>query len=279
MERLISQEERIRRAEEIYQRRKMINGSDVRVSSNSVNSNKTKISLFKKMVLQLAICSIIYIIFYFIKNSNYIFSKDVITKTKELLSHDINFENAYSKVVVFWEENKDKFKLPSIVENEHINEIEQDDINNSEESNIIENINEEENTNEILENNNQDHFTTASNEITENITDKEITNTEKGGIGGADTKEIEGKTNAETKKTQMEIDAEYVKEKCSFIIPSKGTVTSRYGPREATEIVSAYHYGIDIGNNIGTAIYASMEGTVTVVSSEGDYRKTYRNYK
>ena len=58
-------------------------------------------------------------------------------------------------------------------------------------------------------------------------------------------------------------------------MPTKGTVTSRYGAREKTEIVSAYHYGIDIGANIGTAIYASMEGTVTVVSSQGDYRKTY----
>ena len=64
MERTISQEERIRRAEEIYQRRRMINESGVRVSSSSVNSNKPKISLFKKMALQLAICAVIYIIFY-----------------------------------------------------------------------------------------------------------------------------------------------------------------------------------------------------------------------
>ena len=88
----------------------------------------------------------------------------------------------------------------------------------------------------------------------------------------------EEKTSEETKKTQMELDAEYVKEKCKFIVPAKGTVTSRYGEREATEIVSAYHYGIDIGNDIGTAIYASMAGTVTLVSSEGDYRKACWNY-
>ena len=71
----------------------------------------------------------------------------------------------------------------------------------------------------------------------------------------------------------MEIDAEYVKEKYSFKLPLKGVITSRYGSREATEIVSANHKGIDIGANTGTAIYAAMEGTVSLVSSEGDYGK------
>ena len=71
----------------------------------------------------------------------------------------------------------------------------------------------------------------------------------------------------------MEIDADYIKENYSFKLPLKGTVTSRYGTREPTEIVSANHQGIDIGANTGTAIYAAMEGTVSLVSSEGDYGK------
>ncbi len=277
MERIISQEERIRRAEEIYQRRRMGNESGVRVSSSSVNSNRPKVSLFKKMALQLAICSVIYIIFYLIKNSNYIFSEDVISKTKELLSHDINFGNVYSGVVSFWEENKDKFKLPSVIANEQTNEMMQEGANQVENSNVIENASEVENTNKILANEAQENSTTvneANNKIEENTINEETTNTEAGGIGGAETNEVkEEKTSEETKKTQMELDAEYVKEKCKFIVPAKGNVTSRYGAREATEIVSAYHYGIDIGNDTGTAIYASMAGTVTLVSSEGDYRK------
>lgn len=278
MERIISQEERIRRAEEIYQRRRYGNESGVRVSSSSVNSNKTKISLFKKMALQLAICSVIYIIFYLIKNSNYIFSEDVISKTKELLSHDINFRNVYSQVVSFWEENKDKLKLPAVIANEEIGEILQENANEIGETNVIENSNEVENTNQVLRNETQENSTTvneANNEVAGNIVDEENKNTEVGGIGGAEANEIkEEKTTAETKKTQMELDAEYVKQKYNFIVPAKGTVTSRYGAREATEIVSANHYGIDIGNDTGTAIYASMAGSVTLVSSEGDYRKT-----
>lgn len=267
MEKTISQEERIRRAEEIYQRRRMVNESGVRVSSSSVNSNKPKVSLFKKMTLQLAICSVIYIVFYLIKNSNYIFSQDVIDKTKELLSHDINLGNVYSQVTSFIEENKDKFKIPSIVEDEQTNEMTQEGANEVENGNIVEKDNIEKNTNEIVTNE-------VDSETLENINQGEATNTETGGIGGAETNEVqeETQTSEETKKSQMEIDAEYVKAKCSFIVPATGTVTSRYGVREATEIVSANHYGIDIGADTGTAIYASMEGTVTVVSSEGDYR-------
>lgn len=247
MERTISSEERLRRAEEIYQRRRTANRSGVRVASSSVNNTKVKLSLFKKMALQLAICAVIYIIFYLIKNTNYIFSDDVLSKTKELLSYDINFGNLYTQVTSFIEENKDKFTIPGLVQEE--NEIKEKQVGENEIQNIENSI---ENTNNITNETNQ------------------------GGIGGAETNEVqENKTDEKTKKSQMELDAEYIKQKCSFKLPLKGTITSRYGAREKTDIVSANHYGIDIGANTGTAIYAAMEGTVTVASSEGDYRQTH----
>lgn len=71
----------------------------------------------------------------------------------------------------------------------------------------------------------------------------------------------------------MELDAEYVKKKIKFQIPLKGTVTSRYGAREKTEIISANHQGIDIGANQGTIITAAMDGTITLASEEGEYGK------
>lgn len=240
MERTITQEERIRRAEEIYNRRKKLNG--VRVSTNNVNKNeKIKISLAKRMFYQIAICIVIYVIFYLIKNSNYIFSEDVLNKTKEFLSYDINFGNVRNSVSSFIEENKEKFSFLKI-----FNDDKSDDENNVE--NTIENNNESANT--------------------------------VGGIGGArdeeekdnekdDKKEDEEKN----KKSQYELDVEYIKNNFKFIVPVKGTVTSRYGKREATEVVSANHQGIDIGANKGTAIYAAMDGTVTTASEEGEYGK------
>ena len=240
LERTISIEERIRRAEEIYNRRRT--GSGIRVAGNSVNrAKKEKVSLFKKMILQLAICAMIYIIFYLIKHGNYIFSEEVINKTKEFLSYDINFGNLQNQISVFINSNKDKLWNENIDTNEansQTNTVEEDATNKE-----------------------------AENKIEE-------TNTV-GGIGGAATNEVvedEGEKKEE-KKSQAELDIEYVKENYSFIIPVKGTVTSRYGKREATEVVSANHAGIDIGADTGTAIYAAMDGTVTVSSSEGEYGK------
>lgn len=202
--------------------------------------------------MQLAICSVIYIIFYLIKNTNYIFSDDVISKTKELLSYDINFQNVYEQVSTFVENNKDKFKLPEVIRK-----------NGQEGENGINN--EQANKENIVEN---------------TQTENTILNEVNGGIGGAGENEvIEEKTDDKSKKSQMELDAEYIKKKASFKIPLKGSITSKYGSREKTDIVSSYHYGIDIGANNGTAIYASMAGTVTTVSLVGDYRKTCGNYK
>ena len=53
------------------------------------------------MLMQLAICAVIYIIFYLIKNTNYIFSDDVINKTKEFLSYDINLDKYKAKLLHF----------------------------------------------------------------------------------------------------------------------------------------------------------------------------------
>lgn len=240
LERTISMEERIRRAEEIYNRRRT--GSGIRVAGNSVNrAKKEKVSLFKKMILQLAICAMIYIIFYLIKHGNYIFSEEVINKTKEFLSYDINFGNLQNQISVFINSNKDKLWNENIDTNE---------------ANSQTNTVEEE----------------ATNKETENKIEE--TNTV-GGIGGAATNEVveDESEKKEEKKSQAELDIEYVKENYSFIIPVKGTVTSRYGKREATEVVSANHAGIDIGADTGTAIYAAMDGTVTVSSSEGEYGK------
>ena len=222
----------------------------VRVASSSVNNTKVRLSLLKKMAMQLAICSVIYIIFYLIKNTNYIFSDDVISKTKELLSYDINFQNVYEQVSTFVKNNKDKFKLPEVIRK-----------NGQEGENGINN--EQANKENIVEN---------------TQTENTILNEVNGGIGGAGENEvIEEKTDDKSKKSQMELDAEYIKKKASFKIPLKGSITSKYGSREKTDIVSSYHYGIDIGANNGTAIYASMAGTVTTVSLVGDYRKTCRN--
>ena len=71
MEKTVSVEERIKRAEEIYQRRK---NQGALLSNNTINiGNRPSFSLFKKMGLKIIVCIIIYFTLYFIKNSNYFF--------------------------------------------------------------------------------------------------------------------------------------------------------------------------------------------------------------
>lgn len=225
MERTLSPEERIKRAEEIYYRRR-VNNRGIRVPTSTVNvgNNKPEYNLFKKMVLQILICFVIYAIFYLIQNTNYIFSENVLKKTKEFLTTDINFNNIYNSVVNYINNNKDYWN--GLWDNNETKNNEQ---------------------------------TSANNEA--------VNNEENVGMGG----EKDNSNSKDIEKSQMEIDGEYIKSKYEPIIPVSGTVTSRYGTREPTEIISANHKGIDIGANTGTPIYASIEGTVTLVSDEGDY--------
>ena len=92
MERTMSVEEKIRRAEQIYERRKQ--GSDKQIATVSVNNEKKDIRLLKKMIVQILICLVIY----FINNSEYVFSKDFINKINEILSYDVNFMDLYNTI-------------------------------------------------------------------------------------------------------------------------------------------------------------------------------------
>lgn len=256
MERALSAEERIRKAEEIYQRRKMQNSSGIRVSTSHVNTNnKKEYMLFKKLILQIAICLLIYFIFYMIKNSNYIFSEDVMTKTREFLSYDINFQELYTKAGDYYNNNLKGLIVKG--KNETTNEISNGITNET--TNII--------SNEQTEN---------ANEVNEQTINEQVA----GGIGGGEDSDVlsattetsaDEESQSQEPLSQMEIDANYIKENYSFTLPLKGTISSRYGARTPTEIVSANHAGIDIAVNAGTKFVAAMEGEVTFVSSEGGY--------
>ena len=68
MERTISAEERMRRAEEIYARRRENNKnnlSNIPISSSQVvnDKSKTNFSLYRKLVVKILVCILIYLIF------------------------------------------------------------------------------------------------------------------------------------------------------------------------------------------------------------------------
>ena len=210
-------------------------------------TEKRQFSLYRKMAIQILLCVLIYLVFSLIKEANYLFSENVISKTKEFLSQDINFEVISSRVNEFWQNNKDKFSIFTNNEEQNVN---------NEHNTNVENINQNTENNEQNTENNTSQNEQANNETT--------------GIGGSSSTE-NNQVDENTKKSQMEIDAEYIKKNFELQLPVKAKVTSAYGKRESAEIVSADHSGIDLGVVVGTTVLAAMEGTVTVVSNEGEY--------
>ena len=270
MEKSISQEERIRRAEEIYSRRRYNNryGESLYRSGETRNryqpqeTRKIKGKMINKMIIQMIVCVIIYTCIYMLQYSNYLFSKDMVDKTKEVLSYDISIENLYNKSNEFFLNLQKKFNWGvNNEQNDNVNEEAQDQ--NTEETNI-ENSNAEssEANNEIVDN----------SEISQNDASTEVTNndTTQLAVGGAD------ETQQEEEKSQEEQDIEYVKQNVSIIWPIKGVITSRFGNRTPTEIVTANHKGLDIAGNMGDNIVSAMDGTVVQYSEEGDYGKHLR---
>ncbi len=226
MERTLSPDERIKRAEEIYYRRKM---QGTHTKSTRVNIYEKKdFGLFRKMLLQIIICMVIYVIFYMIQNTDYIFSEDVIKKANEILSYDINIKNLYEEGMKC---------INSFIKN-----------------------------NEIVEESNPTDIDNSENMNTENTDEKENNISQEENIGG---ESVEENKEENTNLSQMEQDAKYILENKSLIIPLKGTITSRYGPRNPTNPkVPKNHTGIDIAVNEGTVFIASMTGTVELVSSK-----------
>lgn len=275
MEKSISQEERIRRAEEIYSRRRYNNryGESLYRSGETRNryqpqeTRKIKGKMINKMIIQMIVCVIIYTCIYMLQYSNYLFSKDMVDKTKEVLSYDISIENLYNKSNEFFSNLQKKFNWGvNNEQNDNVNVEAQDQ--NTEETNI-ENSNAEssENTSEA-NNENVDNSEISQNDASTEVTNNDTTQL---AVGGADETQ-----QPEEEKSQEEQDVDYVKQNVSIIWPIKGVITSRFGNRTPTEIVTANHKGLDIAGNMGDNIVSAMDGTVVQYSEEGDYGKHLR---
>ena len=98
MERTISVEEKIRRAEAIYEKRKQGNNRPLTTVKINTSKEKKDIKLLKKMIIQILICMAIYMTIYTIQNNKYVFSEDFTNKLNEILSYDINIKELYNNI-------------------------------------------------------------------------------------------------------------------------------------------------------------------------------------
>ena len=248
MERTMSVEDKIRRAEEIYARRQ--GETQRKTTTVSINNNNRKdIKLLRKMLIQIGLSLLIYAVIYIIQNNNYIFSEDFLKKANEILSYDMNFERIYQNTknnigqwIIDLKNNMTQKENGIITNND--NEINSEYMQNTQES--------EESQNETT--NNQ----------------------ETNGIGGAEEEQQTStqNTNETQELSQEEKDIANIKATTTFIKPIEGTISSKYGQREpTTATVPKNHTGVDIAANLGTKIKSATEGEVVIASEEGDYGK------
>lgn len=224
MERALTQEERIRRAEEIYLRRRNLQVPQYNVQNREINNRSVSrtspikgIKLFKRIFLQIIICLLLYCIFYLIYDTNFSFSDITISKTEEILNYDINIEEMYKNISTY---------VNALLQKENSTDNNNQDIQEQQQ----ENINEE---------NNQDQQQQASEPQNESNADNPIPPVVEETVQ-------QGEVVEETKETVAEEVS--LKQVYSLIVPvSGGYISSEFGERESTsEIVSANHKGIDI---------------------------------
>lgn len=248
MEKAISPEERIRRAEEIYARRKSGNmGTSIPYARVNVGEIR-KARPIRKMLIQICICIVIYAGFYALKSGNYAFTGEITEKIKNVLEYDISFQNITDNII------------------NYINQL------NNADAEIPEENKAQETNGEDTENKEISNPETYQEGLVEGVSE-ETTQTET--LGATDEQQYGEESSS---ISQMEIDADYIKANYTFIKPLSGTITSRFGNRNPTvATVSKYHTGIDISGNVGTKIIAAIDGEVTLVSSVGAYRESYNN--
>ena len=245
MEKTMSVEDRIKRAEEIYARRQ---GRDIGKRTTISANNKRSGRQFKRLIKEIFLCLFIYLVFLTIKNSEYIFSKEFLDDVNRVLSYRTNISelgnNIKNNLIKTLENMKEQNGIGGANEDTTMQEN-----TTANESKLNSKIESESNIAE-------------QNQINEQVTENENQNTI-------------GKENGEQQgETEEEKEIADIKATTSFIKPIEGKISSTFGMRNpTTSTVPKNHTGVDIAANMGTKIKSSTPGEVVLASEEGDFGK------
>lgn len=138
MERTLSIEEKIKKAEGIYNRR------NVHTSQSNIYDNKTTrdFRFLNKAIIQLIVCVLIYLSSYIIINNQYVFSEDFKNKLNEIMQYDIEIK----KMSEFINSQLQNFKFNLNSETKNQNQTENNTQNqNTQESSSVETVAEADN--------------------------------------------------------------------------------------------------------------------------------------
>ena len=208
------------------------------------SKNKKDVKLLKKMLIQIVICVLIYLVIYVMQNSEFIFSEQFLKNVNEVLSYDTNFKEIYDNAKNYFMQ---LFQYNSV-------NTDNDEQNNTQE--------------------NEQDSTEQENNVVNSIENVAIG----GAVGGEENANIvnsdDNNVSEQNNLTQEEQDIANIKQTTSFIKPIEGTITSTFGNRNpTTKTVPTNHTGTDIAANTGTKILSATDGEVVLKSEEGDYGK------
>ncbi len=209
MERILNDNEKIRRAEEIYYRR---NHRNVSISQREPKRQKTYLG--SKILLEMLILVLLAMAVFAVKNKDYIFTENFLNNFAQ---YNINLTEKFNNLLAYFKE--------------------------------------EENTNDVF----------INHEQTENNPDDQQESQ-------AQPVQTQGSQVQQEAPQSVVTDVLSLKNLVHFIKPIEGIVSSGFGSRESQyQNVTGAHTGIDIAAPNGTKIKSAMTGTVTQVSTEGDY--------
>jgi len=251
MERILSQEERIRRAEEIYFNRRMERKRPEAIPQKQ--TRRASSTLLKKMLLQIGISFLIYFMVYLIKGNDYAFSGQVLQGLEQFLNTEFDWGQTWQVVQEQASNFHEKVNSFGVEKPQQEEEI----IPPAEEPE--EKPKEEEKPEEAVETKPESEPEPEPEAVSEEA--------EENGVGGG------SEESQDTNLSQMELDAKFIKENYTLQLPLEGRISSHFGARTPTEIISANHCGTDIAAIAGTEVKSMMDGTVTMVSEVGDYGK------
>lgn len=261
----LSDEERLRRAEEVaYRRQNRIPVDEI--TTHEGQSQERRLTKFGKFSLQIIVSICLFGIIYFV-NERYSFALD---KIKPVMNDDTDFVKVYQTINGVFKNMADDYSAGVENRDEQNNlsgEKNSGGINENISDNkaLIDNKNSADNQISVEESNSNGGNLLSANG---NLDGNHIQNNED--LSKQDSNE-ENSSNNEKALNNQQDDVEYIKSNFSFIKPVEGTISSGFGEREATEVISANHQGIDIAVNTGTDVKASMKGKVKEVSTYGDY--------
>lgn len=227
MERILSQEERQRRAEELYNRRQNAVNT---VRTTTVNvKHKKDYKLLKKIFVQIIICILIYAVIYNLQSNTDSFSIDSIKYLKGAIAYDIDINKTFESVKKYMGE----FSLDNI------------DINNNVEENKIEE--------EIIVDNTLEEVTLAvSEEVGGNTEEQQKTTEEASSVSQMDEDAEYIKSNISfIKPLQGPVTSRFgLRNPTTATVPKYHTGID-IGVPEGTVIVSAMEGTVELVSSIG----------------------------